>query len=389
MLKGAIKLFTIKGIEVRLDYSWFIIFVLVTWSLGAGYFPHQYPDWPNPLYWVIGFITSILFFLSVLFHELSHSFVAIARGIKVPRITLFIFGGAAQIADEPESAGDEFVMALAGPAMSIGIGAVSAGLWYLFKQVGVEPLSALFGWLALINVMLAVFNLIPGYPLDGGRVLRALVWGATRDMAKSTRVAAAAGRGVAFFFIFIGVYLVFQGAMLNGIWIAFIGWFLLTAASQSSRQEAFKAMLTGHTAGEVMWTDCPMVDASTPVSDLVYKNIMHTGHRCFPVVEKDTVSGIVTLHNIRTLKPEQWSYSQVRSIMVPAQELKSVTPETPLPNVMQLMAGNGVNQVPVVKDGKFQGMVTREGLMEFIRTRSELGLDKGAPSAREMGLPGK
>jgi Zn-dependent protease len=374
MLTGAIKLFTIRGIEVRLDYSWFIIFVLVTWSLAGQYFPDQYPEWPALIYWTLGVVTSLLFFVSVLLHELAHSFVAQARGIRVPRITLFIFGGAAQIAEEPKSAGDEFVMALAGPAMSVLIGAVSGLLWMLFKNQGLEPLAALFGWLALINVVLAVFNLIPGFPLDGGRVLRALVWGATRDMARSTRIAAGVGRGVAFFFIFVGIYQVFNGLVINGIWMAFIGWFLLQAASSSSRQQAMKSLLAGHTAGEVMWTDCPFVEADTRIHDLVYRHIMHTGRRCFPVLENEKVSGIVTLHNVKSVPAEQWPHTQVRSIMIPAEELKAVSPETPLTKIMEMMAGDGVNQAPVVKDGSFLGMVTREAVMEFLRAKSELGI---------------
>jgi len=375
MLKGAIKLFTIKGIEIRLDYSWFIIFALVTLSLALGYFPMQYPDWPTAIYWVLSIVTSILFFLSVLLHELAHSFVAISRGMKVPRITLFIFGGAAQIADEPESALDELFMAAMGPITSVIIGIICAGLWYLFDSQGITPLSALFGWLAIINVMLAVFNLIPGFPLDGGRVLRSMIWGATRDMAKATKIAASVGRGVAFTFILIGVLLLFSGNAFNGIWLAFIGWFLLQAATQSSRQQILRTLLSGHTAGEVMWTDCPMIDPDTKVSDLVHKQMLHTGRRCFPVLDNDSVSGIVTIHNVKSIDPEKWGDEPVRSIMIPAEELKTVTPETPLPEVMQLLSSDGVNQVPVVKDGDFQGMVTREGIMDFMRTKTDLGLE--------------
>lgn len=374
MLRGDIKLFTVRGIEIRLDYSWFIIFILVTYSLGWYYFPQQYPGWPDQIYWALGLVTSVLFFVSVLLHELSHSFVAQSRGTPVPRITLFIFGGAAQIAEEPKSAGDEFVMALAGPAMSVAIGAVSLGLWLLFKQAGILPLSVMFGWLAMINVMLAVFNLIPGFPLDGGRVLRSIIWAVSRDAVKSTRVAAAVGRAVAFFFIVFGVFLAIKGNVINGIWIAFIGWFLLQAATQSSRQLVLRGLLTGHTAGEVMWTDCPYVDAETTLSELVYSRIFHTGRRCFPVLEGEMVSGIVTLHNVKSIDPAQWSSTRVGSIMIPAENLKSVAPETPLPKVMEMLAGDGVNQVPVVKDGRFLGMVSREAVMDFLRTRSDLGL---------------
>jgi Zn-dependent protease len=374
MLQGGLKLFTVRGIEIRLDYSWFIIFVLVTWSLAAQYFPQQHPGWPLMTYWSLGLVTSLLFFFSVLLHELSHSFVAQWRGIKVPRITLFIFGGAAQIADEPQSAGDEFMMALAGPGMSLLISGLSALLWIFFKNLGMIPFSSLFGWLALINVMLAVFNLIPGFPLDGGRVLRAIIWGISRDSARATMIATAVGRGVAFLFIFLGIFQAFSGQVFNGIWIAFIGWFLLQAATSSSRQQALANLLGGHTAGEVMLTDCPFIDPSTPISDLVYRHMLHTGRRCFPVLDNGKVSGIVTLHNVKAVPLEQWPNVQARSVMILAQDLKSVLPETPLTKVMQMMATDGVNQTPVVRDGKFLGMVSRDTVMDFIRAKSELGL---------------
>ncbi|HUT52041.1 MAG TPA: site-2 protease family protein [bacterium] len=374
MLQGGIKIFTVRGIEIRLDYSWFLIFVLVTWSLAAQYFPQQHPHWTQPLYWSLGLVTSLLFFLSVLLHELAHSFVAQSRGIPVPRITLFIFGGAAQIAREPKKAGDELVMALAGPGMSVLIGAVSGLLWWVFKGMGLEPFSALFGWLALINVSLAVFNLIPGFPLDGGRVLRAIIWGVSKDSSRSTMIAGAVGKGVAFMFIFMGVFMLFRGSIFNGVWIAFIGWFLLQAASASTRQQALTDLLAGHTAGEVMLTDCPFLDSDTLVSDLVYRHILHTGRRCFPVLDHGKVSGIVTVHNVKAVPVEQWSQTTARSIMIPAEQLKSVLPETPLTRVMELISADGVNQAPVVKDGRFIGMVSRDAVMDFLRNKSELGL---------------
>ncbi len=374
MLQGGIKIFTVRGIEIRLDYSWFLIFALVTYSLAVQYFPQQH-HWSPALYWSLGLVTSILFFLSVLLHELSHSFVAQSRGIPVPRITLFIFGGAAQIAQEPKKAGDELVMALAGPGMSVLIGAVSGALWWLFKRTGIEPLSALFGWLALINVSLAVFNLIPGFPLDGGRVLRAIIWGASKDSSRSTMIAGAVGKGVAFLFIFLGVFLLlFKGEVFNGLWIAFIGWFLLQAASASTRQQALTDLLAGHTAGEVMQTDCPFIESGTLVSDLVYRQILHTGRRCFPVLDDGQVSGIVTIHSIKAVPMEQWAQTTARAIMIPADRLKSVAPETPLSRVMELIAADGVNQAPVVKDGKFIGMVSRDSVMDFLRNKNELGL---------------
>ncbi len=387
MLGNGFKIFTVRGIEVRLDYSWFIIFVLVTWSLAR----FQFGGVARPIYvaWGLGIVGSFLFFLSVLLHELGHSFVALAKGIPVPRITLFIFGGAAQIAEEPKSAGDEFFMALAGPAVSVVI-SVLAGVAAIFAYMsfgqgeisfsapmnewGLHPLVVLFGWLSMVNMMLAVFNLIPGFPLDGGRVFRSILWGVTSDSAKSTLIAAAVGRGIAFLFIFGGVYMIFRGLMFNGIWIAFIGWFLLNAATQTGKRQRLQDMLAGHKAGDVMMTDCPFIDPRTLISDLVYGQILHTGRRCFPILEDGRVSGIVTLHNLQGVARELWPQTEVRNVMIPASVLKSVPPDAPLTDLMQMMAADGYNQVPVVKDGVFVGMVTREAVMDFLRAKSDLGL---------------
>jgi len=377
MLQGAIKLFTIRKIEIRADYSWFIILILVTWSFAAQAYPAQFQA-PLAIYILLGVITSLMMFFSVLLHELAHSFVALSRGINVPRITLFIFGAAAQIETEPQKANDEFVMALAGPATSVALAVVYGLIYFAFNGgvIKIEPLAALFYWLAYINIFLAIFNLIPGFPLDGGRVLRSLIWGATKDVARATRIAAGIGRAVAFLFIFGGIMFAFTGNVFNGIWLAFIGWFLLQAATGSSRQQALKDLLVGHTAAEVMWRDCQFIEAKTPVSDLVYNEIMRTGRRCFPVTESGNVAGIVTIHNIRAVPNSNWTTTPVSAIMSRAETMKSVEPETPLARVMEMVGGNGVNQVPVVQGGKFLGMVTREAIMDFLQTKAELGLVK-------------
>lgn len=377
MLQGAIRLFKIRGIEIRADYSWFIILILVTWSFASQAYPSQF-EAPKSIYLLLGILTSLLMFISVLLHELAHSFVALSRGINVPRITLFIFGAAAQIETEPKEANDEFFMALAGPATSVLL-AVVFGLVHLLVggwAVDIPPLASLFYWLAYINFFLALFNLIPGFPLDGGRVLRSLIWGASRDAGRATRIASLIGRGVAMLFIFGGILLAFSGNVFNGIWFAFIGWFLLQAATQSSRRQALQDLLAGHVAAQVMWRDCRYISGDTSVSDLVYREIMPTGRRCFPVTEGGNVVGIVTIHNIQAVPTAAWPTTPVSAIMSRAEALKVVAPETPLGNVMEMLGGNGVNQVPVVQEGKFLGMVTREAIMDFLQTKNQLGLDR-------------
>ena len=368
MFDGGIKLFTVRGIEIRLDYSWFLIFALVTYSL-ADY--DKLRAWPVLVRATLGLVMSLLFFVSVLLHELSHSFVAQSHGIRVPRITLFIFGGAAQIAEEPKSAGDEFLMAAAGPAMSVLLGMVCGGLFLVFRTIRLDPLMVVFQYLALINVSLAVFNLIPGFPLDGGRVLRSIIWGASQDMAKSTRIASWVGQAVAVMFIAGGAVMgLVLHAVFNGMWIAFIGFFLLRAARQSLARVKVQDLLRGHVAGEIMWTDCTYIDPATPLAELFYNQIMRAGRRCFPVLSQGRVMGLVGVDQVRAVPSAAWASTRAGEIMVPAERAQPVAPETPLSAVLDAMLRDGASFIPVVKDGIFQGVVARDGVREFLRAKN-------------------
>ena len=373
MFRGSIKLGTILGITIRLDYSWFIIFFLITWSLSAHRLPLLYPDWPQLTYWTIGIITSILFFTSVLIHEMAHSLVARGQGVPVYNITLFIFGGAAQITQEPKEAKDEFVMAFAGPAASLVLSAIFWILYLLLSNIS-EPISTILSWLGSINLVLAIFNLIPGFPLDGGRVLRAIIWGVTKDFTKSTQIAAAIGRGIAFLFIFIGIWMIFGGNWVNGLWIAFIGWFLENAATASSRQVALKDILQGHTVREVMATDCPNVSGSLTIDKLVNDYILYTTRRCFPIVDNEQVKGIITLHNVKDIPRHLWTVKTVEEAMTPFDRMKKVSPKDGLYDVLEMMASEDINQLPVVEDSKLLGIVGRDNILAFIHTRAELGV---------------
>jgi Zn-dependent protease len=374
MFRKSFRLVKIAGIEIQLDYSWFIIFFLITWSLGAYQFPATHPGWSAGLYWLLALITSILFFCSVVVHELAHSLVSNRTGVPVRRITLFIFGGAAQLSDEPKSALDEFLMALAGPVTSLVIGGAFALVWFFVRAFS-EPLAALAGWLGAINIMLAVFNLIPGFPLDGGRVFRAIVWGITRNLKTATKVATFVGQAVAFLFIFAGVWMIFRGLWINGLWIAFIGWFLETAASSSYRQVALREMLQGHTAREVMTTDCPKVPRNITLEQLVHDYILSTHRRCFPVTDgNNRVDGIVTLHNVKGVPREDWGITTVEQIMIPFDKMKTVRPDAGLFQVLEQMASEDINQLPVVDSGVLVGMVGRDSVLSFIHARTELGV---------------
>ncbi|MDZ7262312.1 MAG: site-2 protease family protein [candidate division KSB1 bacterium] len=373
MLKSSLRLGRIAGIEIRLDYSWFIVFVLITWSLAAVSFPMAHPDWNTTTHWTLGLLTSLLFFVSVLAHEMAHSLVAQAKGVPVRSITLFIFGGAAQISQEPKEASNEFLMALAGPATSIFLAIFFAILWFFSRTVN-QPLASLASWLARVNLLLAMFNLIPGFPLDGGRVLRAIIWGITRNLKQATQIASVIGRGIAFLFIFAGIWLILHGNWVNGLWIAFIGWFLENAATASYRQVALRDMLQGHTAGEVMTTDCPRVPRHLNIERLVYEYILFTGRRCFPVVDDGKVGGIITLHHVKKVPRQRWADTTIEEIMTPLEEMKKIRPDDDLSEVLEQMTAEDVNQLLVVEGDQLLGLVARDNVLAFIRARAELGI---------------
>jgi len=374
MGRNALSLGRVFGIEVKLDYSWFIVFALVVWSLADYYFPSTHPGWSGGTYWAIGIVTALLFFASVVTHELAHSFVSQAQGIPVRDITLFIFGGAAQISEEPKSARNEFLMALAGPATSLVLAALFGLLWWASALVTAPLLQALTSWLAWINLALALFNLIPGFPLDGGRIFRAIVWALTGNLHQATRVATGLGRVVAYGFIFWGILQIFGGNWVGGLWIAFIGWFLENAAKASYRQATFQELLAGHTANEVMMSDCPRIPRGLTLETLVDQVVLPSGRRCFPVVEGDRLSGLLTLHLIKKVPRERWATTRVEEMMIPLADLKTVGPDDDLTTIFERMTTEDVNQFPVMESGRLLGMVARDNVLAFLRARIELGL---------------
>lgn len=371
-MRNTLRLGRIFGIEIGLDFSWFIVFALVTWSLAAHVFPDNY-RWPVSTYWTTGLITSLLFFASVLAHELGHSVVALRKGIPVKAITLFIFGGMAQITKEPERPRDEFFIAIAGPAVSVALGGLFLALRSLDPNAG-QPLAALTSWLGWINLSLAVFNLIPGFPLDGGRVLRSIVWGVTQSFQSATQIASIAGRVIAFGFIALGIWIFFSGNWVSGLWLAFIGWFLDNAASGSYQQIALRQQLTGVKAREIMMTDCPHVSRFLTLHELVYDYILKGTRRCFPVVEDGRVLGIITLHHVKEIPQERWAMTNVGAAMTPFEQTKKVKPDQDLFEVLEFMTAEDINQVPVVEDGRLLGMISRDRVLAFLATRAELGV---------------
>lgn len=373
MLKGGIPIGQLFGISLRLNYSWFIVFVLVTWVLVADYFPSTFAGWNLGISLIAGIITSLLFFASVLAHELMHSIVAQRAGIKINNITLFIFGGVAQMSEEPKRPKDELLIAIAGPLTSLVIGSLFWAVWHYLGHLS-EFVTAIAFWLGMINIFLAGFNLIPGFPLDGGRVLRSILWWRSNDLRRATRIASNIGRGVGFLFIFGGIFFIFRGLWFNGLWLILIGWFLENAAVGSYRQVALQEVLQGHVAGEIMTRDCPMVSPEMTIEQLVNQNILASATRCFAVGTDKYAIGLITLSNLKSVPRDLWNTRTVQEAMTPIAKMKSVTENEDLSVVLQLMADADINQIPVVEDGNIIGMVARDSLISFISIRAELGM---------------
>jgi Zn-dependent protease len=370
MNRQTISLGRILGISVELDYSWFLIFGLLTWTLAVNYYPAEFTDWSAAQYWLMGAITVIMLFVSVLLHELGHSIVALRYKIPVRRITLMIFGGVAEMGSEPPSATAEFWMALAGPLVSVAL-AIFLGL-LVPLVLGVELLLALISYLAVINGMLAIFNLIPGFPLDGGRILRAIIWGVTHNMRRATFIAASVGRAFATLLIFIGVWQLFGGDLVNGLWIAFIGWFLDSAAVAQMQQQRIQEQLATHTVSQAMNRNQVTIPAETSLQHLVDHHILGRGRRSFMVEQDSEVVGLLTLHHLKEIPRSKWSSTTAAEAMIPFAQVKWVEADAQLGTILKQMDRDGVSQLPVMRDGHLWGMLSREDVIDFLRTLQEL-----------------
>ena len=367
-----IKIGRILGIPIGLHISWFLIFGLITWSLGSGYFPEEYPQLSSTTHLLLGVVTSLLFFASVLGHELGHSVIALRNKIPVKGITLFIFGGVAQIGQEPKSPGAEFRIAIAGPLVSLGLAGLFEATWFLDQSVPLLAAPSLY--LARINLMLALFNMIPGFPLDGGRVLRALVWWFTKNFQRASQVAAFSGQIVAFGFIAVGVFTILRGEFMNGLWLAFIGWFLQNAAASTYSQTNMQQSLRGIKVANVMNQECARVPSLLPLSQLVEERILSGGQRCFFVADNGKLHGVLTLRDITAIPQQKWRFTTTGQAMVPISRVVHVTPQMDLLVALQTMDDANVAQLPVLEGEDLVGMLSREEIVRYLRTRAELGI---------------
>ena len=373
-MQASVKLGKIFGIPIGLHYSWFLIFALITYELGTGYFTRQAPQLSGSINLLLALVTSLLFFASVLLHELGHSVIALRNRIPVKGITLFIFGGLAQIAREPETPGAEFRIAIAGPLTSFALAGLFGAL-YLFGQA-IPLLAAPSQYLMQVNFILAVFNLLPGFPLDGGRVLRSIVWKLTGNYPRSTRIASISGRLLAFSFIALGVFSLFNGQITNGLWLVFIGWFLQGAAASAVSHVNLQEKLRGLTVGQAMSQDYSQVPGLMSLNQIVQERVLTSGQHNFFVLDYTTGEpcGMLTLQEITAIPQLKWRFITAQEVMKPMHRLASVAPETELLAAMQMMEQDHLLQIPVLNRDHLVGLISRENVLRVLRLRSELGI---------------
>ena len=390
-MKGSWRIGRIAGIEIGIHYTWLLALVIFTWLLGQSYFPGTYPGWQTYSYWVAGFLATFILFISVLIHELAHSLVARSRGLPVSSITLFILGGVSNLTEEPEKPGLEFVMAIAGPASSLVLAGIFWVIWYLLGSQ-VIFLKAIFGYMALANALLAGFNLLPGFPLDGGRVFRSILWKTTGNLLKATNIATIVGRLFAWVFMGVGLLLAFGvsilgiSGFLNGLWFVFIGWFLNSAADSSRQEATLREHLTGVLVGQVMEKDVESVHSDTNIADLVQTIFIQKRKRAIPVTDGDNLIGMVTISDIKGLPQEKWPTTLVSQVMH-RDPIHFVKPEDDLNAAMKLIAQNDLNQIPVLSQGKLVGILTRADVINYLHLSQELNIkSKRKPKPADTGV---
>ncbi len=379
------------GIRIRVDWSWLVIFFLTSWNLATA-FGNIHSGWGTVMRWGVAIVAALLFFASVLAHEMAHSLVAKARDVPVNSITLHLFGGVSNIEREPDSPNVEFLMAIVGPATSIGLGLILLLILSLtmqlpqadlsnpkqaFSQLGAVSTLAL--WLGSVNIMVGLFNLIPGFPLDGGRVLRAIFWALTDNLRRATKWVSWIGRGIAWLMILSGISMTFGanipllgGGLADGLWLAFIGWFLHNAATQSYQRLIVREALEELSVGELMRQEPPLVEPTCTVADLVHNRIMQSDDYAFPVMEDEHLVGLVTLDDVRAVNRETWSDKRVRDIMTPAAELMTAAPNDNVRDALDNLARKDVRQLPVVQNGLLQGLLRRRDILKWLQLETDL-----------------
>ncbi len=368
---GTFKLGRILGFQINVHWSWLFIFVLVTLSFAEG-FKDPYPGWADSRRWVVGAAVAMIFFLSILLHEMSHSVLARRYGIPVSGITLFVFGGVSSLEREPDNARQEFWIALVGPLMSMFLALVFAGAYFALRPLD-EGASDVSLTLAIINLAIGIFNLVPGFPLDGGRVLRSVYWARNRNILDATRIASNAGRMVGFLIMAISLVSLAFGFWIQGLWFLLIGNFLRNASTTSYEQLFMDTVLKGVPASAVARQDYVAVAPDLTIAGLVDEHVLNSQGRCFPVMAGDELLGLVTMTDLRNFPRDQWPETTVYRAMPPLSKLRTVGPGDDLPRVLAQMATGDINQVPLVEGRFLRGMIHRSDVLHYIQVRQEIG----------------
>jgi len=368
----SIPLFTVAGIHIKLDFSWFIIFGLVLFALSAGYLPRAYPGQETQIYWLAGAVATVLFFASIMLHELAHSLVAIRHGIEIPEITLFIFGGVSRLSQEPADPSTEFKVAVVGPLTSF---ALAAGFWVLHTLLrGLEPslIVVVIGYLMWINLALGIFNLVPGFPLDGGRILRAFLWWKTGSLTRATKVASDFGKGFALALMILGALQIFAGALINGLWFIFIGMFLRGMSVQGYEELVIRKSLEGVYVEEVMVREVVTVPPDLTVSQLIHDYFLQYAYRGFPVVDQDRVKGVVSVAAVRQVPREVYDNRRVTDIMTPLEDDLLIDRQASLAEALMQMTRKEQDRLLVLDGERLAGLVTKTGLLRFVQIKQVL-----------------
>lgn len=370
--RRGIPLFRVAGIQIRLDFSWFIIFLLVMWSLSAGYFPRYYPDQGPETYWLAGFIATLLFFASILTHELAHALMAKRSGIAIPAITLFVFGGVAHLSEEAKDPKTEFKIAFVGPVTSFVLAAVFWGIKTMLETTPSSLVVLIFQYLAYINLALGVFNLVPGYPLDGGRVLRALWWWKTGSLAHATKVASDMGKGFAVVLMMLGALEIFSGALIGGLWLVFIGMFLRGLAEGGYQQTVMQQSLQGVEVQDVMVNDVVTAPPELTLRDVVNDYFLRYGHRGFPVAQNGHVVGVLSLANVKAIPDEARASTTVHEAMTPLGDAVRIAPHASLAEALHKMTHEESGRLLVMENDAMRGLITRTGVLRFLEMKRVL-----------------
>jgi len=373
-MANGFKLIKVLGIPIYVNYTWFVVFGLIVWTLAMGYFPQLGPYYPPLTRWTMAFIAAIILFSSILLHELSHSYVAQRNGIKIKSITLFVFGGIAHMIGESRTPRGEMKIAAAGPALSLFISGIFWIISFVFRKgMADSPVLAVSYFLAYANMFLAIFNLIPGFPLDGGRILRAIIWERTGNLGRATLITSWIGKGFAMFLIVMGLWEILQGLFISGLWKIFIGIFIQQAADEGYRQTLLHRTLSSVKVRDVMVSPVIVVDESMSLERVVNDYFFRYRFNSFPVVSNNTLVGIISIHDIKDVEKERWAYETVREWMCSDLSEFTISPESGAIDALEKMIEGQRGRLVAVEDGKIAGIISQRDIMQMLKIKTDLG----------------